>query len=231
MAEISLSIADLFEKTFGYKTGAFDPKFKHLKGNGGIDSLDRTEFGAHGSEYYTDDALGREYFMPVKITYADESGRGNDSTLTDVTGGSSGSVKGGEIGVLKDWYLPYPVISITSRKTIIETPLTERRGTVKELVNIRDYEIVIKGFIISESNEFPENDVTTLRTIYEQNTAISIQCPLTDIFLLRPDRSGSDQVVIQELKFPAIAGVKNIRPYELHMLSDEPFNLISIGAS
>ena len=94
---------------------------------------------------------------------------------------------------------------------------------------IQDYDIVIKGFIITNANEFPENDVTTLRNIYEQNVALSIQCPLTDIFLLRPDRSGSDQVVIRELKFPAINGVKNVRPYELRLVSDEAFNLISIS--
>ena len=122
----------------------------------------------------------------------------------------------------------YPVISISSRKTIIETPLTERRGTVKELINMQDYEIVIKGFIIGNSNEFPEAEVGRLRTIYEQNSALSVQCPLTDIFLLRPDRSGSDQVVIRELIFPAVKGVKNIRPYQLRMVSDEPFNLVTI---
>ena len=212
MAEISFSIADLFEKTFGYKTQAFDPLFDPVTGDGGVNSLTRTEFGAHGSEYYADDALGREYFMPVKVMYPD-----NESTSN------------AQADVLKTWYLPYPVISITSRKTIIETPLTERRGTVKELINIQDYEIVIKGFIINRSNEFPEIDVTTLRSIYELNASLSIQCPLTDIFLLRPDRSGSDQVVIYDLKFPAISGVKNIRPYELRMISDEPFNLISIN--
>jgi hypothetical protein len=88
---------------------------------------------------------------------------------------------------------------------------------------------VIKGFIIGNANEFPETDVTRLRNIYEQNVALSIQCPLTDIFLLRPDRSGSDQVVIKELTFPAITGVKNVRPYQVRMISDEPFNLVSIS--
>ena len=122
------------------------------------------------------------------------------------------------------------MISISGRKTIVETPLTERRGTVKELINIEDYEIVIKGFIIGATNDFPENDVAILRNIYEQNSALSIQCPLTDIFLLRPDRSGSDQVVIKDLRFPGIKAVKNVCPYELHMVSDEPFNLIEIAS-
>jgi Domain of unknown function (DUF6046) len=206
MAELSFNLADLFEHTFGYKTQAFQPDFSPVSGD--RVSL-RTEQGASGSPYYAKDPLGQEYFMPVTLIYPDNS---NSSA-----------------GALKSWGLPYPVISISSRKTIIETALTERRGTVKELVNIQDYEIVIKGFIISQGNDFPENEVTTLRSIYEQNGAISIQCPLTDIFLLRPDRSGSDQVVITELKLPVVKGIKNVKPYELHMISDEPFNLISIS--
>ena len=222
MAELTFDLADLFEQTFGYKTQAFDPQFQPVPNdkipNAG--AVRRTDNGAQGSAYYGNDANGREYFMPIKVTYPDDAklNSGDGLLVGDNTTGS-----------LKDWWLPYPVISITSRKTIIETPLTERRGTVKELINIQDYEIVVKGFIISNTNEFPEADVTTLRDLYEQNIALSIQCPLTDIFLLRPDRSGSDQVVIKELIFPSIAGVKNVRPYELRLVSDEPFNLISIS--
>ena len=212
MAEISFSLTDLFERTFGYKTKAFDPNFKTPNGL----SFRRKENGAQGSPYYSIDALGNEYYMPVSVTYTD-SLKGNGLEAGD----SSGSVS--------KWELPYPVITVASRKTIVETPLTERRGTIKELINIQDYEIVIKGFIIGNANEFPETDVTRLRNIYEQNVALSIQCPLTDIFLLRPDRSGSDQVVIKELTFPAIAGVKNVRPYQVRMVSDEPFNLVSIS--
>lgn len=207
MAEISFSLADIFEQTFGYKTQAFEPEFLRVQGD---TTPYRTEQGFLGSPYYSSDALGREYYMPVTIKYLD---------------GSTSNQQ----GVLKKWDLPYPVISIASRKTIVETPLTERRGTVKELINIQDYEITIRGFIIAKANEFPESEVATLRNIYEQNAALSIQCPLTDIFLLRPDRSGSDQVVIKQLKFPDVTGIKNVRPYELQLVSDEPFNLISIS--
>ena len=201
MAQLSFDLAELFQTTFGYKSPAFNPDFNKATG----DKLSpRTETGAYGAGYYTSYHSGVEYYMPVKLGYVDN-------------------------GITTEWDLPYPVISISSKKTIIETPLTERRGTVKELINIRDYEIVVKGFIINAVNEFPESKVTSLRSIYEQNTPLSIKCPITDIFLLRPDRSGSDQVVITGLKFPAVTGVKNIRPYELHLVSDEPFNLISLS--
>ena len=160
-----------------------------------------------GSPYYATDGASREYFMPVTLSYYDQSGGGQ----------------------LVEWALPYPVIAVSSKKTIVETPLTERRGTVKEYINVQDYEIVVKGFIINEGNEFPEQKVTMLRRIYEQQAPVSVKCPLTDIFLLRPDRSGSDQVVLSELKLPGVTGVKNVWPYELHMISDAPFNLLAIS--
>ena len=213
MSAITFSIADLFEKAFGYKTQAFAPDFNTVPGRDTQSGLSRAEYGAHGSPYYAEDALGREYFLPVKIIYPDI---GNELNATDP-------------GAQREWMLPYPVISVTTKKTIVETALTERRGTVKEIVNIQDYEIIIKGFIVGNDNEFPEQEITTLRSVYELNAPVSIQCPLTDIFLLRPDRSGSDQAVIRELKFPALPGVKHVRPYELSMVSDEPFNLISIS--
>lgn len=208
MSAITFSIADLFEKAFGYKTQAFEPDFNTVPGRSTQAGLSRTEYGAHGSPYYAEDSLGREYFLPVKIIY--DNGNGNATTPGE-------------------WTLPYPVVSVTTKKTVVETALTERRGTVKELINIQDYEITIKGFIVGNNNEFPEQEITTLRSIYELNAPLSIQCPLTDLFLLRPDRNGSDQVVIRELKFPALPGIKHVRPYELYMVSDEPFNLISIS--
>lgn len=196
---LSFDLSSLFRETFGYESQAFKPTFNAIVGD-----VTRTKSGVYGSPYYGTDASSTEYYMPVKIEYniKDQSYK---------------------------WDLPHPVIAISSRKTIIETPLTERRGTVKELINIQDYDIVIKGFIIGDTHEFPEEQVIRLRTIYEQNEPLAIKCPLTDIFLLRPDRNGSDKVVIKELKFLPVTGVKNVRPYELHLVSDEPFNLISIS--
>lgn len=218
MAQISFNLADIFEETYGYRTQAFEMKFDRLSSE--LTGLsNRTEQGAIGSPYYGNADKKGEYYLPVTITYEEAA-----DPLWQAPDGSFP----GNTGIQYSWDLPHPVISIASRKTIIETPLTERRGTVKELINVQDYDIVIKGFIINDIEEFPAAAVTKLRTIYEKNEALSIKCPLTDIFLLRPDRKGSDKVVIRELKFPAVTGIKNVRPYELHLVSDEPFNLISI---
>ncbi|MES2701869.1 MAG: DUF6046 domain-containing protein [Bacteroidota bacterium] len=210
MAHISISLSDLFEKTFGYKTKAFDPKFKHVTGDAGILS-DRKEQGANGAPYYATSSLGIEYYMPVTLSYEEtEPLPEQDGTLT----------------IVKKYDLPYPVISMSSKKTFVETALTERSGTVKELINVQDYEITVRGFLIGTTHEFPESEMTQLRSIYEKNIAVSISSALTDIFLLRPRRNSSDKVVLKELVLPSLTGVKNVRPYELRMVSDEAFNLV-----
>ncbi len=184
MATANFSLLDLFEQAFGYQTEAFKPKFSEASGYGDGSSTNnlvkaRRNFGVSGSPYYANDDYGKEYYLPVTIT-------------------ASG------INIS----LPHPVISVSSRKVIIETPLTELRGTVKELVNVQDYQITIKGFAIDKPNRFPEFDITLLRDLYEHNVPLSIQNPITDIFLLRPDRAGSDLVVIKEFHLPEVKGVK-----------------------
>ena len=198
MAETSLSLAVLFEQAFGYRSAAFEPHFEAVKGKRAVGVVDK---GRYGSPYYAADDLGREYFMPVTLIYSDgDAGR---QRLT----------------------LPYPVVSVSGRKSIVETPMTERRGTVKELLGTRDFEITIRGFVVAEGEAFPEDGLIALRNLFEQALPLTVECPMTDIFLLRADRSGSDQVVMVELGFPPVTGVKHVRPYLMRLVSDEPFEL------
>src|SRR5215210_2132331 len=100
MAEISFSLADLFERAFGYKTRAFEPVFKPVAS---INPPGRTEQGTHGSPYYGKDRIGTEYYMPVTLTYADVT------PLPPPPEGISFSEGDSSIAVLKKWNLPYPV--------------------------------------------------------------------------------------------------------------------------
>jgi len=187
MAEVSFSIAQLFEKQFGYKSDAFNFNKitdRNLKANG-------------GSPLYSLDSFGREYFMPVWL------GQTLDSLIE----------------------IPYPVIRIECRKTIVETPLTERNGTVKELIYTQDYRISIKGLIVSSTPDWPEKDIRALNTLFNVNTPIYIQSALTDIFLVAVDRNGDTQAVISSIFFPENKGVKNVCPYEIELLSDNIFSL------
>lgn len=183
MASISLDIAGYFEAAFGYRTPAFN--FEPLP--------ERKAYADLGSPYFSKDALGREYYMPI---------------------------------MLDGMELPSAVIRITGAKEIVETPLQGHRGSVKEIINIEDYRITIRGLIISETPEYPEAVVNQLRKIFEKNVPVELRCPITDIFLVTPERKGFDKVVLYGIDFPEITGVMNVRPYELIMKSDEPFDMI-----
>jgi len=190
MAEVSFSIAQLFEKQFGYKSEAF--KFdkapnKKLKADG-------------GSPLYSLDSFGREYFMPVWL------GETLD-TLTE---------------------LPYPVIRMECRKTIVETPLTERNGTVKELIYTQDYRITIRGLIINDTPDWPEQNIKIINSLFNVNAPIYIQSALTDIFLISTVGNSDAQAVITSISFPENKGVKNVCPYEIELLSNNIFSLNEI---
>jgi len=202
MAEISFSLVDLFRQ-MGVHSSAFTPDFTSVSGD---NKLHRGVTGNFGSPYYANDALGREYFLPVTVIYPDSSGN------------------------LVTYELPYPVISIRGNKHVVETPLTERRGTVSELISTESYKISIKGFVINTvGNEMPEDELVDFRNFFECDMPFSIKCPLTDVFLLRPDRKGSDQVTIRSFELPYSIGVKNVKTYSIELVSEEPFNLIEIA--
>src|SRR5665213_2627555 len=128
-------------------------------------------------------------------------------------------------------YLPYSVIKISGKKTIIRTPLPERIGTVKEQYNIDDYRISIKGFLIGDTigaAGFPEDDLYNLKQLYEAQTAVTIDNALTNIFLANKALNSFEQrrVVITSLELPEVqGGRKNVRPFVLEMESDSVFTL------
>jgi len=210
MADIGFSLADLFASVWGYKSEAFAPNFPAVTGD---KKLSRAEFGKQGSPYYKNDANGRECFLPASITYAQPQGTDPGGNVIELN---------------KTIDLPYPIVSISCRRKFIETELTERDGTAVELINTGNYEINIKGFVINKNNEFPEDGINQLRELWEKKRPVSLSCVMTDIFLMQPGRGGSDNVVIREIRLPEVKGIKNVRPYELIMFSDLPFNLIEI---
>jgi hypothetical protein len=144
--------------------------------------------------------LGKEIWLPVKFF-------GLDANVFE----------NGEL------FLPYSVISISLKKTIIKTAMAERRGTVKELYNIEDYQITLKGFVIDEDKRlWPEKEITYLKNISEEQIAVSMDNALTNIFL----KDSQQRVVIEDLVIPEVeGGRKHIRPFSMKIESDSVFTL------
>lgn len=192
-------LGDLYRYTFGtrpYVVGEAETMPPDapivLQGN-------KVEISQLSGSALTANYLGKEIWLPVRFLGLDAAEFGAAELL-----------------------LPYAVVKVSSSKTIVRTPLAERKGTVKELFSADDYKIMIKGFVIDETNRvWPERELTILKKLDDLNTAIQIDNALTNIFLDQDTR-----VVITALELPEVEGGRNhIRPFSMTLESDSIFTL------
>lgn len=116
--------------------------------------------------------------------------------------------------------IPFAVLGVTWKKTIVETPLPERGGNVNELIAIDDYQFNIKGILINDSNVFPESDLIKLHDIFIINASLTMRSVISDIVL-----KGDAKVIVKEVKWPAVSGVEHAKPFEMDLKSDMIFDL------
>ena len=115
--------------------------------------------------------------------------------------------------------LPNAVVSLTGRKTIVETSLVGRRGTMKELVGLGDYEIRLSGAAFG--SDWPEGAISSLKSVFAENKAVELKCALTDIFL-----DESTDVVVKRLELPESCGYENVQRYVIDVVTDSGFELL-----
>lgn len=200
MAEINVSIDNLFRQVFGAGRGkpfqVTDNNLPGIREGGEFPDVveDGTEEGATflnlrntlGSNLPN----GRTVFMPVEIG-----------------------------GLL----LPNePTIAIDQEKVIQETALvgSRRRGTVKEQIGFADPRITLRGIIINYDNKrfFPEDQTKKLQDLFQEGASLEIKCALTSLL-------GIYRVVIKRFFLPEMIGVQHAQAYQLDCVADEDFNL------
>ena len=143
-----------------------------------------------GSTLRKKDAQGRWYFMPVVLEH-----------------------KGTE------YEIPNAVISIRGKKSIVETAMVGRKGAVKELISIDDYEIRIAGVCLDV--DFPDQQINELGELYNINESVTLKCALTDIFL-----DEEDKVVIKSIDFAEMKGCETAQVFTMELMTDRSFELI-----
>lgn len=143
-----------------------------------------------GSVLRKQDAQGRYYFLPVVLEH-----------------------KG------KEYEIPNAFISFTGKKNIVETPMVGRKGTVKELINIDDYEISIQGVVQAE--DFPEAELVALNELYSINESVILKCALTNVFL-----EEDDKVVIKNIEVSDMKGTDSFVIIKMSLITDRNFELI-----
>lgn len=107
-----------------------------------------------------------------------------------------------------------PLIEIAGSKSIVKTDLAGYAGTVKEDMGMDDYAILIRGVVTNDdAEEFPVDAIRRLRELCEKREGLSISSPILRLFNI-------NQIVIENWRFPAVAGELSVQAYEFQCLSD-----------
>ncbi|WP_234111682.1 DUF6046 domain-containing protein [Chryseobacterium sp. R2A-55] len=107
-------------------------------------------------------------------------------------------------------------ISVNLAKTVVRTPVSERKGTYKETFNVDDYKFTIRGFVIGKNRKFPEDDIIKLKDVFETGDPVALHGGYPEMFL-----DESCRVVVTSLEFPEVQGKAPwIRPFTLNCESD-----------
>jgi len=150
------------------------------------------EYTKSGEVLYKKDMLGRWYFMPVSFSHDDF-----------------------------EFEIDCALVSINRSKRIVKTDLVSQRGSVKELISIKDYEITIKGTVVGFDKRWPEDKLTQLDELWEINKAIDIHCALTSVFL-KP----LTKVVLTDNPILETKDTEHVQLIEIKCITDNPFELI-----
>jgi len=154
---------------------------------------DRRESNIKGSPFYGLNNNGNEVFLPIWLIKIDGT----------------------------KFMLQNTVSSIVSKKTIVETQLVNAQGNVKEEISMDDWDIAVKGIIVSPDGDYPDQQVFDLKEIYKSSESLGIQNARTSLLF-----EGNEKVVIKNLKLPELKGMKNVQAFECDLVSDIEFKLI-----
>lgn len=154
---------------------------------------ERREYNINGVPFYALNNNGNEVYMPVWLIRSDSS------------------------RVL----LQNTVMSLSAKNTIVETTLVNREGNVKEEISVDDWDINIKGVIVSTDLSYPDQEVFELKELRKSGETLGIENARTSLLL-----EGSEKVVVRRLVFPSLRGMQHVQAFEMDLTSDLEFSLI-----
>jgi hypothetical protein len=118
-----------------------------------------------------------------------------------------------------DLVLEIALITATQEKNIVKTSVQGRNGTIKEYVSDGDWQISIRGVIVSESsNKRPSEELKKLDLFRSYNVDIDVISNfLFDLNVVT--------LVITNVTYEQREGMRNVYDYTLTCLSETPFEI------
>ena len=185
---------------------------KQILGSFGLQALKTKFYGIEdpGGDTPVAESFGNPVFSNIDFIGTDDDGK-NQKTYTSLEGEQ----------------VPFPTLvintvlfSVNQSKNIVKTPIQGRNGTVKEYISDGDYDISIRGVIVSENaNEYPKDEVRKLIEILRVQDSFSIASRyLNEVFDIT-------DIVIESYSLPQSEGYHNVQAFEINAVSDEPIEI------
>lgn len=114
-----------------------------------------------------------------------------------------------------------PLISVTSRKIVIKTPMPQLGGTVKEEVMEDDYSITIRGTLMNEDNDdYPFDQVAALEALKRRTGGLEVVNKLLNLGF------GIMRMTIEQIAYEAQAGSQSMQGFVISAVSDRNVELV-----
>jgi len=188
-----INLAELFEQVHGYRPAYVAGLPTDVQGQpkAMVPSTVKKLTNMYGEPLYGQaDTIGREVFCPITI-------QGYDLD-----------------GMSKDYHFPYSVISFDRTKNVTATEMAGTDNEVDEMISNRSWQIRIKGFLIGQYEQFPDNELRELYELFEYNGTVRLKCALSDIFLHK-----KDSILLLKLNIPPNPGVIGVRSFSIQAKS------------
>ena len=122
---------------------------------------------------------------------------------------------------LDGWLLPIePLVRVTGGKRIVETELVGLDGSVKELINRKDYTITIAGLLLADTTSvpYPDADARRLKRLVDTPGAVAVEHQLLNLLGIR-------QLVIEADEWPEMEAQPGQQLYRLECKQDRLYSL------
>lgn len=124
-----------------------------------------------------------------------------------------------------DFVLETVLVDVAMRKNIITTVVQGKPGTVKEYISDGDYDVRIRGILVSQGNsQYPADQVRDLHQVLQRSEAIPVVADYLRFFDIY-------NLVVTGYNFSQVEGYQNIQMFEITCISDMPEELIEENAT